>query len=54
MANWFETRKQAHVERLARINKKPFLDGQIFVFKWKHTKRKKPFFVGSEIEWINQ
>ena len=46
---WFETRREAN----AHIEQHFPRDSTIKVFKWKHTKRKKSFFVGSYIEWLN-
>jgi len=51
MKHWFETAKEAR-KVAAERNKTDVLGGHE-VFKWKHTKRQKPFFVGRRIEWLN-
>ncbi len=48
--NWFATLKEARAELKGR-NENFDLSGRIW--KWKHTKRKKPFFVGTEFQWLN-
>jgi len=53
MADWFKTKKEANQE-LKRRQQKNVLSSSDEVFKWNHTKRKKPFFVGSFFEWINK
>lgn len=52
MAGWFKTKKQADDELKDRKSKNAMCMDE--VWKWRHTKRKKPFFVGSHIEWINK
>ena len=47
---WHETLKQARAY-LKTVDPRG-LEG-MDVFKWKFTKRKKPFFVGTELEWLN-
>jgi hypothetical protein len=51
MASWFKTRRQANKERDRRVATN--VVSQDEVFRWTHTKRKKPFFVGSYFEWMN-
>ena len=52
MASWFKTRKEAYKELEKRKEKNPYSCGDK-VWRWRHTKRKKPFFVGDYIEWLN-
>jgi hypothetical protein len=53
MASWFKTRRQANVELKKREDAATF-KGMQSVYKWPWSKRKKPFFVGSYLEWINK
>ncbi len=53
MASWFKTRKEANAELKKRKEKA----GHFFtedIWKWTHTKRQKPFFVGCRIDWLNK
>ena len=50
MKTWFETRKEASAAQ-KEMNENSFPN--VHVFKWKLTKRKKPFFVGTELDWLN-
>ena len=54
MASWFTTKKEANAEIKARKRKSVLTSPEIRVFKWTHTKRKKPFFVGDPVEWLNE
>ncbi len=47
---WHET---VGVARKHRKDIDPHGHNGIHVFKWRFTKRAKPFFVGTEIEWLN-
>ena len=47
---WFESHDLAEE---AKNKLDPSSNKGIDVFKWTHTKRKKPFFVGTEFEWLN-
>ena len=49
MKSWFATKKEA-VKEVQKRNQNTKTER---VFKWKHTKRKRPFFVGTEYEWFN-
>lgn len=51
MANWFKTKKEANKELKRRKETKLLSVDE--VFKWHHTGRKKPYFVGSYFEWMN-
>ena len=51
MARWFATRNEAN-KKAIKINKSTSINANK-VYRWKHTKRKKPYFVGTYIEWIN-
>ena len=53
MKSWFATRKEANAEIKARKQKSVMTNPEIRVFKWTHTKRKKPFFVGDTLGWLN-
>jgi len=55
MASWFKTRKEANVEMNKREhNIKPDdCIGGNEVWRWTFTKRKKPFFVGTRLQWLN-
>ena len=49
---WSETLAQAKAQL-----KKAEKNGENFglkVYRWKHSKRKKQYFVGTYIEWLNQ
>lgn len=52
MANWFATKRQANKELERRKEENPFYCPDT-IFKWKFTKRKKPFFVGTYLDWLN-
>ena len=52
MKSWFATRKEARAELQRRQKQNCFCNDR--VFRWTHTKRKKPFFVGTRIEWLNR
>ena len=52
MKSWFATRKEANAELLRRKDQNRFNND--LIFKWTHTKRKRPFFVGSRLEWLNK
>lgn len=51
MKHWFETLKEARA--VAKDRNAESHNGRIHVFKWKFTKRKRPFYVGTELEWLN-
>lgn len=49
MKRWFATKREAN-KALSMLG----LDCSEFrVWKWTHTKRKRPFFLGTEFEWLN-
>ena len=48
---WFSTRREANAWLKKFTHETGF--NTFKVFKWKHTKRSKPFFVGSHLEWLN-
>ena len=52
MTNWFATKKEA-TEELKR-RKKNGIGGTDTIFKYRLTKRKKPFFVGTTLEWLQK
>ncbi len=52
MKSWFSTRKEANTELKRRKARNPFCSDT--VFRWTHTKRKKPFFVGTRLEGLNK
>lgn len=54
MRSWFATKKEANSEIRSRKQNSVLTSPEIRVFKWIHTKRKKPFFVGDFIEWLNK
>lgn len=47
---WFKTRAEAKKfkEKYDRIDRDSYE-----IYKWKHTKRQKPYFLGTYIEWMN-
>ena len=47
---WFKTIKEA---RKAQTKRDPLKVHGVRVHKWKFSKRKRPFFVGTELEWLN-
>jgi len=55
MASWFVTKKEATAEMNRRENNIKPSDriGGNKVWKWIFTKRKKPFFVGTHLQWLN-
>jgi len=51
MKSWFASRKEARKELKRRQDRG---NGSCqYVWKWTHTKRQKPFFVGSRFQWLN-
>ena len=53
MKRWFATRKEANAEIRKRKQKTVLTSPELRVFKWTHTTRKKPFFVGDNLDWLN-
>lgn len=47
---WFATLKEARAE--LKLRKKEF-DTTSEIRRWTYTKRKKPYFVGNHLQWIN-
>ena len=47
---WFKTLKEA--KEFQKLWEKENWS-EFRIFKWRHTKRAKPFFVGDHIEWLN-
>ena len=55
MKSWFATRKEANAEMNRRENNIRPQDriGGNQVWRWSFTKRKRPFFVGTYLQWLN-
>jgi hypothetical protein len=49
MRHWYETRREALKAQKERGGE----NNGIRLFIWKHTKVKRPYFVGTKIQWLN-
>jgi len=50
MKRWHETRARANKAKLEQDKNG---SSGLSVYRWKHSKRKNPYFVGTELQWLN-